>query len=245
MGSITLRNAVRRILEEDDMKKVARVIADELDDANNKTPGIEAARAIAALNEEGKDTIPTFVAEAREAIKAGKFKVGDIVLEKNGVRWRLIDINMEDYTIMTECAFTYAPFDRPSKEHPFGWNNWEESQIRKELNEIWLPKLLGEEKDLVEIVYAAKAGLFLLSEEEAGFRQTPCTFDYFRLREGEDEEDLNKRRQLKDYEGDKCYWWLRAPDPGHACNVRLVHSDGSLNYYGASIGHGAVAACVI
>ena len=245
MGSITLRNAVRRILEEDDLKKVARVIADELDDANNDTPGIKAARAIAALNEEDKDTIPTFVAEARDAIKDGKFKVGDIVLEKYGVRWRLIDINGEDYTIMTEYAFTYAPFDRPSKEHPFGWNNWEESQIRKELNEIWLPKLLGAEKDLVKIVYAAKAGLFLLSEEEAGFRQTPCTFDYFRLREGEDEEDLNKRRQLKDCDGDKCHWWLRSPLPGDAYGVRRVYSDGSLYGGYAYGGHGAVAACVI
>lgn len=245
MGSITLRNAVRRILEEDDLKKVARVIADELDDVNNKTPGIEAARAIAALNEEDEDTIPTFVAEAREAIKAGRFKVGDIVMEKYGVRWRLIDINGEDYTIMTECAFTYAPFDRPSKEHPFGWNNWEESQIRKELNEIWLPKLLGAEKDLVKIVYAAKAGLFLLSEEEAGFRQTPCTFDYFRLREGEDEEDLNKRRQLKDCDGDECLWWLRSSDPGDAYGVRSVASGGSLTSNTANYGGGAVAACVI
>ncbi len=245
MGSITLRNAVRRILEEDDLKKVARVIADELDDANNDTPGIKAARAIAALNEEGEDTIPTFVAEAREAIKAGRFKVGDIVLEKYWVRWRLVDINGEDYTIMTDCAFTYAPFDRPDKKHPWGSNNWEESQIRKELNEIWLPKLLGEEKDLVEIVYAAKAGMFLLSEEEAGFKQTPCTFDYFRLREGEDEENLNKRRQLKDYEGDECAWWLRSPYPGVANRVRIVVSEGSLDSITATDGYGAVAACVI
>lgn len=244
MGSITLRNAVRRILVEDDLKKVARVIADELDDVIKNEAEIENGYAHPPI-EIPDDMPPTFVAEAREAIKAGKFKVGDIVLEKYGVRWRLIDINGEDYTIMTECAFTYAPFDRPSKEHPFGWNNWEESQIRKELNEIWLPKLLGAEKDLVQIVYAAKAGLFLLSEEEAGFRQTPCTFDYFRLREGEDEEDLNKRRQLKDCDGDKCLWWLRSPNPGYANNVRAVLSDGSLYSNTAYNGIGAVAACVI
>lgn len=243
MGSITLRNAVRRILEEDDLKKVARVIADELDDVIKNEVEIENGYAHPPIGIPD-DMPPAFVAEAKEAIKEGKYKVGDIVLEKYGVRWRLVDISGEDYTIMTECAFTYAPFDRPSKEHPFGWNNWEESQIRKELNEIWLPKLLGEEKDLVKIVYAAKAGLFLLSEEEAGFKQTPCTFDYFRLREGEDEEDMNKRRQLKDYEGDECVWWLRSPIPS-ASFVRCVDSDGSLSNVLASDGLGAVAACVI
>jgi hypothetical protein len=245
MGSITLRNAVRRILEEDDLKKVAMVIADELDDVNNKTPGIEAARAIAALNEEDEDTIPTFVAEAKKAIKEGKYKVGDIVLEKYGVRWRLVDISGEDYTIMTECAFTYAPFDRPDKKHPWGSNDWGESQIRKELNGIWLPQMMGAETKLVKAKYAAGVKLFLLSEEEAGFKQTENTFDYFRPREGEDEEDLNKRRQLKDYEGDKCLWWLRSPYPGHANSVRRVGSDGSLSRYDARDGYGAVAACVI
>lgn len=244
MGSITLRNAVRRILEEDDLKKVAMVIADELDDVIKNEVEIENGYAHPPI-EIQDDMPPTFVAEAKEAIKEGKYKVGDIVLEKYGVRWRLIDINGEFYTIMTECAFTYAPFDRPDKKHPWGSNDWDESQIKKELNEIWLPKLLGEEKDLVEIVYAAKAGLFLLSEEEAGFKQTPCTFDYFRMREGEYEEDLNKRRQLKDYEEDECAWWLRSPYPGVANRVRIVVSEGSLDSITATDGYGAVAACVI
>lgn len=232
MGSITLRNAVRRILEEDDLKKVARVIADELDESG-KNPKIEIP----------DDMPPTFVTEAKEAIKEGKYKVGDIVLEKYGVRWRLVDISGEDYTIMTDCAFTYAPFDRPDKKHPWGSNDWDESQIRKELNEIWLSKLLGAETNLVKVNYAARAKLFLLSEEEAGFKQTENTFDYFR--HAQPEVDMDVRRQLKDYEGDECRWWLRSPNPGDAHYVRFVGSDGSLNNNLADDGRGAVAACVI
>lgn len=244
MGSITLRNAVRRILEEDDLKKVARVIADELDDVIKNEVEIENGYAHPPI-EIPDDMPPTFVAEAREAIKVGKFKVGDIVLEKYGVRWRLIDINGEDYTIMTECAFTYAPFDRPSKEHPFGWNNWEESQIRTELQTEWAPKLLGTDTILAKCNYKAKAILFLLSEEEAGFKQTEETFDYFRMTDEVDEDELDRRRQLKDYEGDECGWWLRSPYPGGADDVRLVGSDGSLGGNSAYYGLGAVAACVI
>ena len=245
MGSITLRNAVRRILEEDDLKKVARVIADELDDANNDTPGVKAAKAIAALKEEGEDTIPTFVAEAREAIRAGRFKVGDIVLEKYGVRWRMVNISGEDYTIMTTTAFEIRQFSMPTKAHPWGWNNWDESEIKKALNEYWLYQLLGAEKNLVKTNYMAKAKLFLLSEEETGFKQTEETFDYFRLTDEVDEDELDRRRQLKDYEGDECYWWLRSPYPGSASHVRYVASDGSLIYDRARNGYGAVAACVI
>lgn len=243
MGSITLRNAVRRILEEDDLKKVAMVIADELDDVIKSEAEEENGYAHPPMPE--PDEPPTFVAEAKKAIKEGKYKVGDIVLEKYGVRWRLVDISGENYTIMTDSAFTYAPFDRPDKKHPWGSNDWDKSQIRKELNEIWLPHMMGAETNLVKANYAAGVKLFLLSEEEAGFKQTENTFDYFRLREGEDEEDLNKRRQLKDYEGDECSWWLRSPYPGDAYDVRFVYSGGLLDNDVAFSGNGAVAACVI
>lgn len=243
MGSITLRNAVRRILEEDDLKKVAMVIADELDDVIKSEAEEENGYAHPPMPE--PDEPPTFVAEAKEAIKEGKYKVGDIVLEKYGVRWRLVDISGENYTIMTDSAFTYAPFSRPDKAHPWGWNNWEESQIRTELQSEWAPKLLGTEMILAKCNYKARAILFLLSEEEAGFKQTEETFDYFRLTDEVDEDELDRRRQLKDYEGDECYWWLRSPIPGSASNVRNVYSDGSLNINFANNGTGAVAACVI
>ena len=242
MGSITLRNAVRRILEEDDLKKVAGVIADELDDVIKNEVEVENGYAHPPI-EIPDDMPPTFLAEAKEAIKDGKFKIGDIVLEKYGVRWRLVNISGEDYTIMTATAFTYAPFDRPDKKHPWGSNDWDESQIKKELNEHWLTELLGAETGLVKVNYMAKAKLFLLSEEEAGFKQTENTFDYFR--HAQPEVDMDERRQLKDYDGDECYWWLRSPNPGNASNVRYVISDGSLNDYYANYGYGAVAACVI
>lgn len=41
------------------------------------------------------------------------------------------------------------------------------------------------------------------------------------------------------------YWWLRSPNPSGANYARYVHTDGSLSSSSASIGYGAVAACVI
>jgi hypothetical protein len=40
-------------------------------------------------------------------------------------------------------------------------------------------------------------------------------------------------------------WWLRSPYPSYSGNVRYVDVDGSLSYYGAYSGIGAVAACAI
>ena len=40
-------------------------------------------------------------------------------------------------------------------------------------------------------------------------------------------------------------WWLRSPTPSYAYFERYVRTDGSLNYYNACNGYGAVAACVI
>ncbi len=40
-------------------------------------------------------------------------------------------------------------------------------------------------------------------------------------------------------------WWLRSPSPSYATSARYVYTDGSLSYYHASSGRGAVAACVI
>ena len=41
------------------------------------------------------------------------------------------------------------------------------------------------------------------------------------------------------------YWWLRSPFPWHADSVRIVFPSGALSDYGATVGGGLAAACVI
>ena len=184
------------------------------------------------------------VKELKELLAAGKIpEIGQIALSMNGMDWRCIDHTEESgVVLMMARAYDWRPFARPDKEHPWGWNNYEASQIRKELNSEVIADLFGEEQELLEYWLPGQGKLFLLSEEEAGFRQTEETFAYFR---GEDEDELDRRRQLTDRDGDEAYWWLRSPNPSVASYVRTVSSSGALNSGTACSGICAAAACVI
>ena len=184
------------------------------------------------------------VKELKELLAAGKIpEIGQIALRMRGMEWRCIDHTEENgVVLMMAAAYDWRPFARPDKEHPWGWNNYEASQIRKELNSEVLVDLFGDEQDLLEYWLPGQGKLFLLSEEEAGFRQTKETFAWFR---GTDEDELDRRRQLKDRDGDEAYWWLRSPYPSTAYIVRYVYSSGALNNYNAYIGNCVAAACVI
>ena len=186
--------------------------------------------------------VPETLAEAREKIRNGEKKVGEIVLIKNGVPWRLVDLPEGRAVIMTAAAFDYAPFSRPDKRHPWGWNNYMASQIRKELNSVYPEQLLGEEKDQLLGHDDERGVMWLLDLEEAGFTQGDGTYEYFR---DEDPDVPELKRLLIDLDGDSTYWWRRSPNPSYASNERLVYTDGSLSSNGACGGNGAVAACEI
>ena len=189
-------------------------------------------------------TIAESVAELKQLLADGKIpEVGQIALSMNGMDWRCIDHTEENgVVLMMDAAYDWRPFARPDKEHPWGWNNYEASQIRKELNSEVLADLFGDEQDLLEYWYPGMGKLFLLSTEEVGYEQTEATFAWFR---GNSESELASRRMLKDREGDPAFWWLRSPYPGIADYVRIVSSDGSLNDSTANDGTAAAAACVI
>lgn len=189
-------------------------------------------------------TIAESVKELKELLAAGKVpEIGQIALSMNGMDWRCIEHTEENgVVLMMAAAYDWRPFARPDKEHPWGWNNYEASQIRKELNSEVLADLFGDEQDHLVYWHPGMGKLFLLSEEEAGFEQTEATFVWFR---GSSESALASRRMLKDRDGDPCTWFLRSPYPGSAHGVRRVYTDGSLSYSGACRGRGAVAACII
>ena len=184
------------------------------------------------------------VAELQQLLTDGKIpEIGQIALSMNGMDWRCIEHTEENgVVLMMAAAYDWRPFARPDKEHPWGWNNYEASQIRKELNSEVLADLFGDEQNLLEYWLPGQGKLFLLSEEETGYEQTEATFAWFR---GSSESVLASRRMLKDRDGDPAFWWLRSPYPGYASYVRLVRADGSLNNDLACLGYGAVAACVI
>ena len=191
-------------------------------------------------------TIAKSVAELQQLLMDGKIpEIGQIALSMNGMDWRCIDHTEENgVVLMMAMAYDWRPFARPDKKHPWGWNNYEASQIRKELNSEVLADLFGDEQDHLVYWHPGMGKLFLLSEEEAGFKQTEATFAWFKGKHPE-AAPLNKKRMLEDREGDPAYWWLRSPVPSDAYSVRGVISGGSLYYGGAYYGRSAAAACVI
>ena len=187
-------------------------------------------------------TIAESVAELKQLIAEDRIReLGEVVLSKNGMDWKVIHKDGDGIVIQMCQAYDYRPFARPDKQHPWGWNNYTASQIRRELNDEVITALFGDEQELIED-WQGMGKLFLLSDEEAGFRQTEDTFQYYR---GEDEDELDSRRALKDGDGDPTFWWLRSPYPGNAFYARGVLTDGSLSGHFASNGLGAVAACAI
>lgn len=189
-------------------------------------------------------TIAESVAELQQLLTDGKIpEIGQIALSMNGMDWRCIEHTEENgVVLMMAAAYDWRPFARPDKEHPWGWNNYEASQIRKELNSEVLADLFGDEQDHLVYWHPGMGKLFLLSEEEVGFEQTEATFVWFR---GSSESALANRRMLKDRDGDPALWWLRSPGPSGAGGVRGVGTGGSLDGSTANNGGGAVAACVI
>lgn len=188
-------------------------------------------------------TIAESVAELKQLIAEDRIRdLGETVLSKNGMDWKVIHKDGDGIVIQMCRAYDYRPFARPDKQHPLGWNNYMASQIREELNTEIIGALFGDEEELIED-WQGMGRLFLMSEEEVGFKQTEDTFQYYH---GKDEDALDRKRQLLDGDGDPTYWWLRSPDPSSAHGVRGVYSGGSLyNYGGAGGGYGAAAACYI
>lgn len=197
--------------------------------------------------------MPTLKALKKALAAGNQYRLGETVLSRNGYEWRLVDLrpagNGKTRAILeTVKVFTYAPFARPTKEHRWGWNNYMESQIRKELNTEWLDRFFGtaegayqDETDELED-YKGLGKIFLMSDEEVGDDQTEETFGFYK---GEDEDEIETRRQKLDMDGDESYWFLRSPLPGSANRCRLVGPSGALSSYGAGNGYGAVAACEI
>ena len=187
-------------------------------------------------------TIAESVAELKRLIAEDRIReLGETVLSRNGMDWKVIHKDEDGIVIQMCRAYDYRPFSRPDKHHPWGWNNYMASQIRKELNTEVIEALFGDEQELIED-WQGIGRLFLMSEEEVGFRQTEDTFQYYR---GEDEDELDRKRQLLDGDGDPAYWWLRSPYPSIAYIVRYVYSDGSLSSVYAGSGTSAAAACYI
>lgn len=204
------------------------------------------------------DPVQGFEAVSRMLHTGQRPDLGQIIhttLTDNRVaKWRVIDTDsmarlpgsIRPVVAQLLEIMEYRPFSLPNKEHPWGWNNYEASELADWLDETLAKDLLQADdfgclvgrKDLGE----KRRYMWLLSAEEAGFGELEKAFDWYACG---DEDERQERRQLKDSDGDPAYWWLRTPNSGHANVVRVVYTDGSLDSSDAGVANGVAPACII
>ena len=168
--------------------------------------------------------------------------------------WRVIDTEktppisniIRPVVLQLMTILDYRPFSDVDKRHPYGNNRYVISSLAD-----WLDNVLAEKlnvDDFGSLTTRRELGgedgrrLWLLSAEEAGFAGLEDAYEWYACK---DEEERNKRRQLKDSDGDAATWWLRTPTSGSAYNVRHVSTDGSLTSTSAGSAIGVAPACYI
>lgn len=198
-----------------------------------------------------------FAAVCRNMQDGRQYEIGDIIETelKDGTtaKWRIIDKAIDVsgacarplLTVQLAEILDYRWFSVPSKKFPWGCNEYKTSDIGAWLNSEFLSRLSNE--DTACIHPATKGGIssahfWLLSSDEAGFGDLEEAYQYYAC---EDADERDRRRQLKDTDGDAAHWWLRTPTASLGVGVRIVISDGSLGGNGAYGAFGAAPACFI
>lgn len=194
-----------------------------------------------------------------------RYQVGDIIQMNHDdfglIKWRVIGVDVDraaghrhTLTVAMEHAETYHWFSEPSKEHPFGSNNYPGSAIRFYLNNEFFRGIPEEDAEtlLTTCRPCTDHGeasstcdlVWLLSASEVGFEGDGIPHEgapYPWYTQG----DSAEQRRAVDMDGDEAAYWLRTPDAGNGHYVRNVDTDGSLSYINAYSSSGVLAACVI
>lgn len=203
-----------------------------------------------------------------------RYQVGDIIQMNHDdfglIKWRVIGVDVDQaaghqhtLTVAMERAETYRWFSEPSKEHPFGSNNYPGSAIRFYLNNEFFRGIPEEDAEtlLTTCRPCTDHGeasstcdlVWLLSASEVGFKGygIPCEGEpYPWYAQG----DSAEQRKAVDMDGDEAAYWLRTQHAGYGYIVRAVDTDGSLSidFAGGSLSDtaahsssGVLAACVI
>ena len=241
--------AMRRVLESEALQEALQAALQEIQ--------ADQARPLGSFAE--------VAAHMEGAHGQNRYQVGDIIQMNHDdfglIKWRVIGADVDraaghrhTLTVAMERAETYHWFSEPSKEHPFGSNNYPGSAIHFYLNNEFfrgIPKedaetLLttcrpctdhGEASSTCDLVW-------LLSASEVGFKGNgiPCEGEpYPWYAQG----DSAEQRKAVDMDGDEAAYWLRTPDAGDGSTVRYVNTDGSLYNGSAHYSTGVLAACVI
>lgn len=241
--------AMRRVLESEALQEALQAALQEIQ--------ADQARPLGSFAE--------VAAHMEGAHGQNRYQVGDIIQMNHDdfglIKWRVIGVDVDQaaghrhtLTVAMERAETYRWFSEPSKEHPFGSNNYPGSAIRFYLNNEFFRGIPEEDAEtlLTTCRPCTEHGeasstcdlVWLLSASEVGFEGNGIPHEgapYPWYTQG----DSAEQRKAVDMDGDEAAYWLRTPNTGHGDYARFVNTDGSLGRSGANRCHGVLAACVI
>lgn len=241
--------AMRRVLESEALQEALQAALQEIQ--------ADQARPLGSFAE--------VAAHMEGAHGQNRYQVGDIIQMNHDdfglIKWRVIGVDVDQaaghrhtLTVAMERAETYRWFSEPSKEHPFGSNNYPGSAIRFYLNNEFFRGIPEEDAEtlLTTCRPCTEHGeasstcdlVWLLSASEVGFEGNGIPHEgapYPWYTQG----DSAEQRKAVDMDGDEAAYWLRTPDTGSGDIARYVNTDGSLSNGIAYDSDGVLAACVI
>lgn len=241
--------AMRRVLESEALQEALQAALQEIQ--------ADQARPLGSFAE--------VAAHMEGAHGQNRYQVGDIIQMNHDdfglIKWRVIGVDVDQaaghrhtLTVAMERAETYRWFSEPSKEHPFGSNNYPGSAIRFYLNNEFFRGIPEEDAEtlLTTCRPCTEHGeasstcdlVWLLSASEVGFEGNGIPHEgapYPWYTQG----DSAEQRKAVDMDGDEAAYWLRTPHTGNGSGARNVYTDGSLSSGGAYGSSGVLAACVI
>lgn len=241
--------AMRRVLESEALQEALQAALQEIQ--------ADQARPLGSFAE--------VAAHMEGAHGQNRYQVGDIIQMNHDdfglIKWRVIGVDVDQaaghrhtLTVAMERAETYRWFSEPSKEHPFGSNNYPGSAIRFYLNNEFFRGIPEEDAEtlLTTCRPCTEHGeasstcdlVWLLSASEVGFEGNGIPHEgapYPWYTQG----DSAEQRKAVDMDGDEAAYWLRTPVTGNGYDARGVGADGSLGNYSANSSNGVLAACVI
>lgn len=241
--------AMRRVLESEALQETLQAALQEIQ--------ADQARPLGSFAE--------VAAHMEGAHGQNRYQVGDIIQMNHDdfglIKWRVIGVDVDQaaghrhtLTVAMERAETYRWFSEPSKEHPFGSNNYPGSAIRFYLNNEFFRGIPEEDAEtlLTTCRPCTEHGeasstcdlVWLLSASEVGFEGNGIPHEgapYPWYTQG----DSAEQRKAVDMDGDEAAYWLRTPNTGNGDYARNVDTDGSLVSYSANYSNGVLAACVI
>ncbi|MDR1822078.1 MAG: DUF6273 domain-containing protein [Oscillospiraceae bacterium] len=142
---------------------------------------------------------PTATPTATQTPTLEPVKVGDLVTF-GGYMWRILDQRGTDYLIITEECVAIMPFNEPRGE-----TNWENSTLRKWLNEDFYNNFNLEDKSrIVNAIYKEATGHLPTTENGKGLK------DYIFLLTTAEAKRLfaDDASQAAKFEGESVFWWL-------------------------------------